>query len=700
MKAKFSHVTPNNHVFYQIDGDLPSGWYFLSFTYKGKHSVPIRLYWTFDQAGFKQTWSEEIGLLDSKLVNQHLFSCYLSPHLTKLQVSLEFEEETPHELAITQATPMLLNTFLSLAWSKKHQHFNIEWDGTNHLMNYNRYRAFKLLENKRNLAPLLTAMRHDIPDEHAYYLLQEKEPALNLCDGPVVSVVIPVYDVNIKYLLEAVRSVQNQSYQAVDCIVVIHESIPDNLIDQFKEEVHNQNLRIMKGSGVGTKASLINQGLSVVMGEQVLILQPDDRLAVNGIAWLMRTEADVVYSHEAYINETGTFVNVYEKPAWSPELLLAHNYLGTGVMISTKLLKSSGAFRTQYGQASDYDFYLRITEVAASVERVEKYAYHKRLASDLCEWESDETRQQETVQLGKKALEEALVRRKQSGKVFIKDEESNLYAIRMNVPDQVKISILICTRDQPGLLERCLVSIFEKTTYQHFEVLVVDNGSVENETAALFEKWKQQEANRFRVIRDDRPFNFSALNNEAVKKSTGELIVLLNNDIEVLSSMWLEDMAGYAIQEEIGAVGALLYYQSGHVQHAGAIFNDVAPIHSFYKGLLGDNAVSKLVQLQRNFLAVTGACLMVKRSLYEEVGGLDEAFESSYNDMHFCMELYARGKRNVLIPEAKLYHHESISRGRLQTIDKQEEWMRELGRFRSLWGHYFQKDPFVSSHTF
>ncbi|MFS0785725.1 glycosyltransferase family 2 protein [Shouchella sp. 1P09AA] len=700
MKATFSHVTSNNHVFYHVEGDIPSGWYYLSFTYKGNYSVPIRLYWELNQAGTKQVWSEEIGLLDSRLANQHLFSCYLSPNLTKLQISLEFEEESPHELTITQVTPMLLDTFLSLAWSKKHQYFNVEWDGTNYLMNYRRYRACKLLENKRDLTPLLTAMRYDVPDEHACYLMQEKEPPLRLSDGPIVSIVIPVFDVNIRYLLEAVRSIQNQSYQAVDCIVVIHESIPDNLINRFTEEVNDQSLRIVIGSGIGTRASLINQGLSVIRGEYVLILQPDDRLAENGIAWLVQIEADVVYSHDAYINETGTFVNVYEKPVWSPELLLAHNYLGSGVMTSTNLLKRAGAFRAHYGQASDYDFYLRITEAAASIQRVDKYAYHKRLASDLCEWESDEIDQQGTVQLGKKALEEALVRRTLSGKVLIKDEASNLYAVRMNVPDQVKISILICTRDQAELLERCLVSIFEKTTYQHFEVLVVDNGSVENETAALFERWKQQESGRFRVIRDDQPFNFSALNNEAVKKSTGELIVLLNNDIEVRSPMWLENMAGYAIQEEIGAVGALLYYQSGHVQHAGAIFNDVAPIHSFYKGMLGDDAVSKLVQLQRNFLAVTGACLMVKRSLYEEVGGLDEAFESSYNDMHFCMELYARGKRNVLIPEAKLYHHESISRGRLQTIDKQEEWMRELGRFRSLWGYYFQKDPFVSSHTF
>ncbi len=696
MQLTYSHTAANQHAIYDVNGIISSGWQYLMMTYQGNQSVPVRLYWDIEGT-FQLNHSEEVGLFDCKKTDLHVFPVYIAPQTKRLQLSLEFEIASEHSIELKQVEQMSLATFLSLAWSKKYQSFCFDLNANSYSMSYNRYRGLKLLENKRELTSLENLASAEISEEQACYLLDENEPPL-FTSGELVSVVIPVFNVNSNYLLESVQSVKGQSYRSVECIVVVHSDIPQELEDLLKREGNDIQLVIIKGEDLGTFAHLVNQGIKQAKGTRLLILHPDDLLSTNSVAWFMQEDADIVYCNEVYVNSLGQFMTSYQKPNWSPELLLAHNYLSKGVLFKMSVIKAVGEWNSRFEHAAEYDYYLRSTEQASSLVRIKRFGYKQRLANDLTQWATVSTTP--TSERGKQAIEEALIRRKLHGNVTIKDAEANLYSVSYHLQREEKISIIICTRDQPQLLDRCLTSIFEKTDFPNYEVIVVDNGSREEKTFQIFNTWKSKEEMRFKVVRDERPFNFSALNNQAVRQSSGTILVLLNNDIEVISRSWLNDMAGYAIQEDIGAVGALLYYGSGHVQHAGAVFNDVAPIHSYYKGWLTNDSVSKLVQLQRNFLAVTGACLMVKRTLYEAVGGLEEAFESSYNDMHFCMELYRLGKRNLFIPEASLYHHESISRGRLQTIETQEEWMKELGQFRSLWGYYFQEDPYVGTHTY
>ena len=269
--------------------------------------------------------------------------------------------------------------------------------------------------------------------------------------------------------------------------------------------------------------------------------------------------------------------------------------------------------------------------------------------------------------------------------------------MRFAVPGDERVCVIVPTRDRADLLGPCIASVFERTAYRNFEVLVVDNGSRDAATRELLASWERREPERFRVLRDPAPFNYSRLNNEAVRATSAPFVLLLNNDTEVIAPEWMEAMLGQARRPQVGAVGALLLYGDGTVQHAGVVLGILGLAGHAHRFLPGNTTgYHGGLELDTNYLAVTGACLMVEKRKYHEAGGLDESLAVSYNDVDLCLKLHRAGYRNVFVPRARLYHYESKSRGGDDTPAKVARAMEEVGTIRKRWPECAARDPYYN----
>ncbi len=414
-------------------------------------------------------------------------------------------------------------------------------------------------------------------------------------------------------------------------------------------------------------------------------LDPHDRLdphALFELALALQDDADVVYSDEDCIDERGIPGDPWFKPDWSPETLLTRDYAGRICVMRRELLEAAGGVRDVFETAKWYEALLRVTERTERVVHVaqvlcHRYAGNRARRADLA-----------------LAVEVALRRR---GERAVVQPASAGVDVRFAVPGDERVCIIVPTRDRADLLGPCIASIFERTAYRAFEVLVVDNGSREAATLELLARWEAREPERFRVLRDPAPFNYSRLNNEAVRGASAPFVVLLNNDTEVVTPEWIEAMLGQARRPQTGAVGALLLYPDGTVQHGGVVLGILGLAGHAHRFLPGNTpGYHGALELDTNYLAVTGACLMVERRKYLEVGGLDESLAVSYNDVDFCLKLYRAGYRNVFVPRARLYHYESKSRGGDDTPAKVARAMDEVGAIRKRWPRFAANDPYYN----
>jgi GT2 family glycosyltransferase len=292
------------------------------------------------------------------------------------------------------------------------------------------------------------------------------------------------------------------------------------------------------------------------------------------------------------------------------------------------------------------------------------------------------------------ALEVALQRRGDPATVVA--TESGL-RVRYAVPGDERVAIVIPTRDRADLLEPCLEALFARTTYANFEVVLVDNGSREAATADLLRSWLRREPQRFRVVRDDEPFNYARLNNLAAASTAAEYLLFLNNDTVIVAADWVESMLAYARRPHIGAVGALLLYPDDTVQHGGVILGVLGLAGHAHRNLPAVSAgYHGALQHVTNYAAVTGACMLLAKAKYLEVGGLDESFAVAYNDVDLCLRLLSHGYRNVFVPQARLYHFESKTRGGDDTPLKVARAMREVSMMHERWPQLTVRDPYYN----
>jgi GT2 family glycosyltransferase len=396
--------------------------------------------------------------------------------------------------------------------------------------------------------------------------------------------------------------------------------------------------------------------------------------------------AELIYFDEDMADAHGEYVNPYFKPDWSPDLLLSQMYIGNCFVAHRSGMV--GAMATQEAPRLLWGAVLKLTERGGSVYHIPQVLFSSTSRAAVAP---------EDVENQKTMLERTLQRRNITARVEPVARNPGHHRIHWTCVQQPAASIIICTRDKASMLTRCLDSIFARTRYNDFEVIVVDNNSSEPATRALFDKWLAREPARFRVHAMPTPFNYSALNNEGARLARGELLVLLNNDTEVIAPAWMADMAAHAQRSDIGAVGAMLLYPNNTIQHAGVIARIGAWCgHGHQRFPANSPGYHGRLLSVAEYSAVTGACLMVRRELFGRVGGLNENLPVTCNDIEFCWRLLASGYRNVLVPTARLYHYESATRGYSNSPEQKARDAREMAYTRNLWPKYWASDPYYN----
>jgi len=419
-------------------------------------------------------------------------------------------------------------------------------------------------------------------------------------------------------------------------------------------------------------------------GEYIAFMDHDDELVAEALlevaAEINSSGADFIYSDEDYLDEDGRRVNPHFKPDYSPDLLLSHNYITHLVVVHRDLVQQTGALRSEFDGAQDYDFVLRATEQAERIRHIPKVLYHWRMSGASTSVNADS--KPRALERGRLALNEALERRGREGLALVDPVAPHFYRARYAIRGNPLVSILIPFRDRADLLHCVIGDVLERTGYANFEVVGINNGSVEEESFAAMHDLAHLDE-RIRFTDYDFPFNFSAIMNHGAKSSSGEHMVFLNNDIRILNEEWLQAMLEHSQHEETGAVGGKLYYPDGRVQHAGIMIGIDGYAGHSHKGFPGDHqGYFNRLRVVQNVSAVTAAFMMIGRDVFDNVGGFDEeSFAVACNDVDLCLRVRAQGLWNVFTPYAEGRHVESASRGYEDTPEKRARFAREKAVF-------------------
>lgn len=519
-----------------------------------------------------------------------------------------------------------------------------------------------------------------------------------LKNPPLLSVVMPTYNPDLVWLEAAFASVKNQLYPHWElCVADDASTHPE--VKAFLSAYAQQEPRLKcvfrPENGHISEAS--NSAIAISSGSWMVLMDQDDLLSEDALFQVARAiqtypDAGIIYSDEDKIDESGLRKDPYFKTDWNLDLFRSQNMISHLGAYRLDLVRESGGFRKGFEGSQDYDLALRCTEKlqASQIIHIPKVLYHWRIHSNSTAHSLDS--KPYALEVGKKALAEHLARTGVSADVEILP--FSMYRVRYHLPRVApKVSIIIPTRNRQDLLHLCIDSILTKTTYPDYEIIVMDNGSDEAETLAYLESLRTL-AN-VRVIRDDSPFNYSALNNKAAAIAKGTVLCLLNNDIEVISPDWLEEMVAVLMQDNAGIVGAKLYYPDNTLQHAGVILGVGGVANHAFKSAPRDQLLYfGRSHLMQSLSAVTGACLLIKKAVFDSVGGLNaEDLAVAFNDVDLCLKVRQAGYRIVWTPFAELYHHESVSRGQEDTPEKWQRFIQEVNYMEKTWEGLLLQDP-------
>lgn len=510
------------------------------------------------------------------------------------------------------------------------------------------------------------------------------------------SIIIPTFKPDLTTFKSMFDSVMGQTYQHWQLIIVDDASNCQALSDLLITLNDNPKINIVTQRKNGHISKASNIGLELANGDYLLLLDQDDIIhpdALKCVAYYLgqNPNARVLYSDEDKIDAKGNHHSPHFKPAFNPDLLYSHNYISHLGVYQRELVEKVGGFREGYEGSQDYDLLLRCLEHCKPEEvvHIPYVLYHWRAVPGSTAFTESEKGYAQDA--GLRALQDHLGPKGVSVEL---GKLPNTYRARWPIPAKAPlVSIIIPTRNSRALVERCVTSLYEKNDYPHFEVLLMDNQSDCSESKALF---KQLElAGKVRLLMFDAPFNYSAINNMAAKHAKGDVLLLLNNDVEAINPDWLREMVSHAIRPDIGCVGAKLYYPDGRLQHAGVITGLGGVAGHSHKYFPGDHpGYFKRLQIIQNFSAVTGACLAVRKSVFEQVGGLNEKdLAIAFNDVDFCLRVRDSGYRNLWTPYATLIHHESVSRGAENSPEKIARFQREITYMKQKWGDSLLNDP-------
>ena len=520
---------------------------------------------------------------------------------------------------------------------------------------------------------------------------------------PLISVILPVYNTPEDFLREAIQSVIDQVYPYWELCIADDASTRSSIqsiLAEYQEK--DSRIKVVFRTQNGHISASSNSALELATGEFIALLDHDDVLTPDALYEVVHLlnqhpEADMIYSDEDKLNEKGQFASPFFKPDWCPDSFLSRMYTCHFGVYRRELVNQIGNFRIGYEGSQDYDLVLRLTEKTDYIFHIPKVLYHWRIHSESAA--SGTEAKPYAYQAGLTALQDAIDRRGEKGIVQQVQGFPGHYIVRYEIKEYKQVSIIIPTRDLGELLDRCLESIFTKSTYPNYEVILIDNGSVEDYTHQVITKWKEKESSRFKCYRLDIPFNYSKLNNYAVSQAKGDYLLFLNNDTEIITSDWIEAMVEQAQRPSIGAVGALLLYPDNTIQHAGVLLG-VGGIaghgHKYFPKV--DGGYFNQIVSMNNYSAVTGACLMCRREVFEKVGQFDEQLAVAFNDVDLCLKIFSQGYHNICLPHVVLYHHESKSRGSDETAEKRNRFEQETELIRQRWKAILKHDPCYNPH--
>jgi len=546
-----------------------------------------------------------------------------------------------------------------------------------------------------------------------WLLINEKNSTQNLIDqaktmeaagnAPTISIVMATFNTPVKFLQSALNSVLKQPYSNWELCVADDKSTDAATLDCLKQyELKDSRIKVFYRSENGHISAASNSALALAGGDYIAFMDHDDELHPSALLTIAQhiqahPSAELIYSDEDKIDESGNRSDPHFKSDFNYELLLSQNYICHLAVFKAALVRELDGLDSEYDGAQDHEFILRAVEKLnpKQISHIPKVLYHWRSHSGSTAASAEA--KPYAINAGRRAVEDHLRRLGLKAIVAPHPTISFWHKVRF-LADSPSIEIIIPTRDRIDLMRMCVNSIIDKTTYKNYHITIVDNGSVEKETLNQFDDWVNRNS-KISVLRDDSPFNYSRLNNQAAYKTQADLICLLNNDIEIISPDWLEEMAGLAIRPEAGCIGARLWYPNDTLQHGGIILGIGGVAGHSHKYLTKNHAgyFGRAVCLQA-LSAVTAACLMIKRSIYIEVGGLDEKIKVAFNDVDFCLRVREAGYRNVWTPFAEMYHHESASRGNEDNPEKIARFRDEVEFMKTRWGEKLKQDPFYSSN--
>ncbi|MDD3429320.1 MAG: glycosyltransferase family 2 protein [Oscillospiraceae bacterium] len=514
---------------------------------------------------------------------------------------------------------------------------------------------------------------------------------------PLISICIPLYNTPLRYLEELLDSIFNQTYSKFE---VCFADASDNAHNNVKQMIMRRNDDRIRYVSIENKdiSTNTNAAVTLATGEYLTLADHDDVLSPNAFYELAKAaaeqKADFIYSDEAlFAGNIKRPIVGHFKPDYAPEYLLGCNYICHMAAFKKELFEQVGGFDPACNGSQDHDLFLRMLENTNRIYHIPKVLYYWRVHEGSTS--SGTAAKPYVEQAAMRAIENHLQRTGVKGTVQ-KGMFPSTYKVNYAIEQEPLVSILIPTYEHIEDLDKALTSIYEKTDYKNFEVLVIENNSKTQETFDYYKKIETQHSN-LRVVYYTGSFNFSAINNFGRKQAKGEYLLLLNNDIEVINGAWLTEMVQLGIQPGVGIVGAMLYYPDDTIQHAGVIVGlGGFAGHSHKYAKRGHSGYMFRLSTVQNLSAVTAACMLVKASVYDEVEGLDEAFTVAFNDVDFCLRVRNKGYRILFTPYAQLYHYESKSRGLDKKGEAKERFDGERKRLKDRYGDTLTKDPFYN----
>lgn len=557
--------------------------------------------------------------------------------------------------------------------------------------------AVKFLKDKVNVS-YKKWLKHNLPTKEEL----DGQRAYRFERTPLISVVVPLYRTPPVYLDAMIKSVREQTYADWE-LCLSDGSGPDSPLtdilrgytrddERIKVVFNDKALRISENT---------NAALHIATGEYIGFADHDDLLAPNALYECARVinddpDVDMIYTDEDKVGMNGKkYFYPHFKPDFDIDMLRSMNYICHFTVVKRDLYAKVGDLNGEYDGAQDHDFILRCVEKTRNIRHIPKVLYHWRAHPDSTAMDPESKAY--AYDAGVRALNAHYERtgiRATAGR----SELVGHYRTKYEISGEPLISIIIPNRDHADDLKKCVDSVLTKSAYKNYELIIVENGSEKAATFSCYGEIKER-CSRARVesVRQ-KEFNYAALNNFGVLRAKGEYLLFLNNDTEVISEDWLTELLGFCARDDVGAVGARLYYADGTIQHAGVILGLMGIANHAFSGFKGDDqGYFERIAIAQDYSAVTAACMMVKRSVFEKAGGFDEKFAVAFNDVDLCLRIREAGYLIVYNPYAELYHFESKSRGRDDTRNKKDKLRSESDIFMSRWGEVIKKgDPYYN----